>query len=143
MFLFHHPLLNMPTLPPTPCSPRPSNGTDLFPHSHTPLRLPLQCRSLEEIYCSSRLLWANTNKMLFCCNLFNWPQKRRREHVQPLPATACLPACPPAGPAHRCSLVPPPCLPGCGYREWDDAERRGKSGGRMSPSPSILTAFFE
>ena len=28
--------------------------------------------------------------MLFCCNLFNWPQKRRLEHVQALPAPARL-----------------------------------------------------
>ena len=37
---------------------------------------PLSRVCLKEIYCSRQLLWANTNKMLFCCNLFNWPQKR-------------------------------------------------------------------
>lgn len=61
-----------------------------IPPMHTPLPASpaLQPR---EIYCSPRLLWANTNKMLFCCNLFNWPQKRRLEHVQALPAPACPP----------------------------------------------------
>lgn len=57
----------------------------LPPYSCTPVCLPLQLHSLEEIYCSPRLLWANTNKMLFCCNLFNWPQKRRLEPVQLCP----------------------------------------------------------
>lgn len=52
----------------------------------TPLHQPLPRCSLEEIYRRPRLLWANTNKMLFCCNLFNWPQKRCLEYVRALPA---------------------------------------------------------
>lgn len=43
---------------------------------NVPIFPPLSRVCLKEIYCSRQLLWANTNKMLFCCNLFNWPQKR-------------------------------------------------------------------
>ena len=80
-----------------PSLPRPAPGIPLhgpglsLPSPHATLHPPLQRCSLEEIYCCPKLLRANTNKMLFCCNLFNWPQKRRLEHVQALPAPACLP----------------------------------------------------
>lgn len=93
-FLLRHPLLNTPALSPAPHSPHPHRWHRSFTTStdtHTPLHPPLQSCSREEIYCRPRLLWANTNKMLFCCNLFNWPQKRRLEHVQALPAPVRLP----------------------------------------------------
>lgn len=122
-FLLHHPLLNTPALSPALCSPHPHRwhqslptSTDTHPHLHP----PLQSCSREEIYCRPRLLWANTNKMLFCCNLFNWPRKRRLEHVQALPAPAWF--------THAiCSL----CLaaPGCDHWGRDVGEKGDRGRG--------------
>ena len=115
-------------------------------HTH-PLHPPLQSCSWEEIYCRPRLLWANTNKMLFCCNLFNWPQKRRLEHVQALPAPMRLPG------SHMLSAPcswPPLAVTTedgtLGKRGIKGEERPKEAAGLekagRSPPPSALLFFF-
>lgn len=83
--------------------------------------------------------------MLFCCNLFNWPQKRRLEHVQPLPAPACLPArlTDALSSLHLVSLAVTSENGTVGRREEGRQEAARLDSARMSPPPLILRALYQ
>lgn len=108
----------------------------------TPLHQPLPRCSLEEIYRRPGLLWANTNKMLFCCNLFNWPQKRCLEYVRALPAPEPLGSQMLMTPsAHPVPFIPF-TLPLSRAGGWESKEVVGLQMPGMGPPPSGFTELY-